>query len=235
MKFMKKICFLMVVCLLLSKSIFSQSIDCNGYFAHKVGTKMEMTIYDKKEKPSSFLKYAVTKNTSIAGGTDISYSNEVFDKKNKSIAKTEYSIKCQGGQFITELRNFISQSSPTSPDMEVSITGDKVLYPHKLVAGQVLPDAKVEVKTGMKGGMTLMTINTSITNRKVEGFETIETPAGKFECVKISYNFESKMTLGKLKGSCTEYLAKGVGVVKSENFDKNGKKTDSNVLTKLEK
>lgn len=215
-----------------TNTLFAQKSDCSGYFAHKAGTKLEMTVYNKKDKPTTTLKYEVLKNTPTSDGADIVFNNESYDAKNRLISKAEFTAKCQGSQFLTEVRNMSSEMMPQSADIQMSITGDKLIYPHKLSAGQTLPDASVAIKSTMQG-MTISSINTQITNRKVEGFETVETPAGKFECVKISYTYSSKLTLGRIEGTAIEYLAKGVGLVKSESFDKKGQKVSTQLLTKL--
>jgi hypothetical protein len=93
----------------------------------------------------------------------------------------------------------------------------------------------MEIKSGLESGFVVLTINMNVTNRKVESFETVETPAGKFECVKITYDSESKTKLFKTTSTNIEYLAKGVGVVKTETFDKKGRKSSSMMLTKLER
>lgn len=208
--------------------------DCNGYFAYKQGTKFELTHYDKKDKVALVLKYEVKKNVSTSTKTDIFYYNETYDNKNKLLSKGDYSIECKNGQVYADVRNISAFAVPKSADMEVDISGDKIIYPHNLNQGQKLPDATMEI-TGRMSNMSinLMNIKIAFTNRVVEGFEKISTPAGTFDCVKISYQADIKGGLLKSNDRTVEYLAKGVGIVKSETFDKNAKKTSSMLLTKL--
>jgi len=82
--------------------------------------------------------------------------------------------------------------------------------------------------------MTMMNMTISITNRKVEAVENVTTPAGTFECYKISYDIATKMMINvKMKG--TEWYAKNVGLVKSESYNNDGKLMGSNLLTGLTK
>jgi len=231
---MKKFSMLAVLIVLSASSLFAQKGDCNGYFAYKAGTKFEMTVYDKKDKPSNILKYEVVKNTATTDGAEITYSNESYDSKNKLLSKGEFTAKCQGTQFSTEVRNISTDMLPKSADIQVTVTGDKLVYPLKLSAGQTLPDASVETRSTMNG-IGISNISIAITNRKVESIETIETPVGKFEAVKISYSFSTKMTLAKMQGTAVEYLTKDIGLIKSETFDKNGKKVSSQIISKLER
>jgi hypothetical protein len=209
--------------------------DCNGYFAYQAGTKLELTQYDKKDKVSTLLKYKVKSNTPTSTGSIFLFHNQVMDKDGKQIVEGDYNIECKNGQIYADVTNIVS-SMATVSDAEVTITGDKLVYPFELKAGQLLDNVNYEVKQNMaNGGMTIMTLTVSITNRKVEGFETVTTPAGTFECVKISYDSDAKMSIMKNKTRCVEYLAKGVGLVKWESFDKKGKKESSQLLTKLER
>ena len=74
----------------------------------------------------------------------------------------------------------------------------------------------------------------SITNRKVEAIETITTAAGTFDCVKISYDVESKMMF-TIKAKGAEWYALETGLVKSESYDAKGKLTGSQELVKLKR
>ncbi len=219
----------------LSLAQSQETKDCNGYFAYQTGTKMELTMYDKKDKVSTVLKYQVEKSTPTTNGIDVFFSNQTYDNKGKLVVKGDFDMQCKDGQIYADVRNIASDIAPAA-DAEVSITGDKLTYPHNLTAGQKLDDVNCQIKQTMSGsGMTLLTVTMNITNRKVEGFETITTPAGTFECVKISYDYDTKVAFVKKQGRSVEYLAKGVGLVKVESFDKKGKKESSQLLTKLEK
>jgi len=82
--------------------------------------------------------------------------------------------------------------------------------------------------------MTVMNITIAITNRKVEAVENVTTPAGTFECYKISYDIDTKMMFTvKVKG--VEWYAKNVGLVKSESYSTDGKLMGSNLLVGVKK
>ena len=82
--------------------------------------------------------------------------------------------------------------------------------------------------------MTIMNMSVSITNRKVEAVENITTPAGTFECYKITYDVATKMMIN-VKMKATEWYAKNVGMVKSESYTSDGKLAGSTLLTGLKK
>ena len=79
-----------------------------------------------------------------------------------------------------------------------------------------------------------MNMNIKILNRKVEASESVNTLAGTFDCYKITYDMEMKSIINiTTKGA--EWIAKGVGVVKTEQYDKKGNLTGYTLLSKFEK
>jgi len=115
--------------------------------------------------------------------------------------------------------------------MEMSVEGGNLEMPWKLKAGDMLKDGDLKMSFS-SGGTTMMNMTTSITNRKVEAVENVTTPAGTYECYKISYEIATKMMINiKMKG--VEWYAKNVGLVKSESYSTDGKLMGSTVLSGL--
>ena len=82
------------------------------------------------------------------------------------------------------------------------------------------------------GGMN-MNMQVDITDRKVEKVETITVPAGSFECYVIYSNSYSKMMMVNQNFPSRSWLAKGVGMVKTESYNKKGKVINTMVLTSM--
>jgi hypothetical protein len=118
-------------------------------------------------------------------------------------------------------------------NMDIKVDVEQMTLPSNLKAGQVLNDGRVTAEIS-NNGIKILTINTLITDRKVEGFEKVTTPAGTFDCVKITYTLETKMMF-KITMSGAEWFAKDVGVVKTEAYNKKGKLESSSMITKIEK
>ena len=72
-----------------------------------------------------------------------------------------------------------------------------------------------------------------ITHRKIEGKETITTPAGSFECIKISSTIKIKNIIGYEMQSI-EWISKGNGVIRTESY-RGDKMKGYSLLTKLSK
>lgn len=230
---MKKIHSVLAALVFLLNADLAFTQDCGGYFNFKKGMKVEMTSYDKKDKPTLSTKFEVIDYKPIDGGVSLAFAHEAYDAKGKLVSKSESVGKCIGGDYYTDIRNINSDVMPKSPDMKLTVTGDQMIYPRDMKVGDELKNASINVKTGFEGGMTIMNMNANITNRKVEAYETVETPAGKFDCAKITYTMNMKF-MGNRTLKCIEYLAKGVGMVKTEQFDEKGNRQTYMVVTKIE-
>ena len=79
-----------------------------------------------------------------------------------------------------------------------------------------------------------MTMTMNIFNRSIVGEESISTPAGTFDCIKMTYDFDSKMGIIKVRGSAEQWYTKDQVMVQSITKNKKGKEIGKSVLTKLE-
>jgi hypothetical protein len=95
-----------------------------------------------------------------------------------------------------------------------------------------LNDGEVSMAISNQMGMKIMTMSTRLTNRTVEGFEDITTPAGTFKCAKITSDIEAKVMM-KMKLKMVEWISENVGTVRSESRDEKGKLNSYTVLTSI--
>ncbi|MFT4831458.1 MAG: hypothetical protein ACI815_001106 [Psychroserpens sp.] len=205
------------------------SQDCSKYFPMDEGTKFQITVYDKKDKVSGIMDYVV-KEVSENSATMF---YEMHDEKGKMITSSEYGITCTNDGITID---FSSMMSPELlgqyEEMEVEMTGTDLLYPNNLNVGQSLPDADVLMTVKMPP--LNMKMNMNFFNRKVEGNESITTPAGTFDCYVITYDSEAKMGI-KMTSSNKLWLSEGYGMVKQETYNKKGALIGKSILTAFEK
>ncbi len=128
-------------------------------------------------------------------------------------------IQCADGMMMMDM----SMNLPQTPQMQnVNATASNIYteYPASMQVGEQLKDASMQMdidNNGMK-----QSIDMQVTNRTVEGKETITTSAGSWECFKISYNTKLKMkTMGiglpAMNMDNTEWFAPGFGIVKTQS------------------
>jgi hypothetical protein len=227
---MKQLLLIAIFCYSSLSALLAQ--DCPMYYPDKENTQMEYKQYDKKGGLSGSSVQKITSIKKAAGSTEIAVSAESFDAKGKSLGTANLTARCEGGVFYVDMTNYLGQQSTDAyKDMEMSVEGGNLEMPSGMKAGDILKDGDLKMSFS-SGGMTVMNMSVAITNRKVEAIENLTTPAGTFECYKISYDIATKMMITvKLKG--VEWYAKNVGMVKSESYSKDGKLQGSTVLSAL--
>lgn len=115
-------------------------------------------------------------------------------------------------------------------DMDMDISGTNIELPNDLDIGKKLKDANMVMSINM-GGIT-MNMTMDMVNRTVDAKESITTPAGTFNCFAISYESQVKMGI-KTSFTIKEWIAEGVGVVKTESYNKKGKLMGYSELTSI--
>jgi hypothetical protein len=228
---MKQLLLIAIFCYSSIATLIAQ--DCPMYYPDKENTQMEYKQYDKKGGLSGSSIQKITGIKKLPGSTEITVNAESFDAKGKSLGKVDLKARCEGGVFFVDMTNYMGpQSSEDYKDMEMSVEGGNLEMPSSMKAGDLLKDGDLKMSFS-SGGMTIMNMSVSITNRKVEAVENLTTPAGTYECYKISYDITTKtMGIGaKMKG--VEWYAKNTGMIKSETYSKDGKLQGSTVLEAL--
>lgn len=208
--------------------------DCASYIPSKEGSVFESTNYNKTGK-------SVSKTESKIASVKIDGTKKTFTVTssttvNGQAVNLEYDMICDKGSFSVNLKNlYAAQLIGQYKGMKTDIEADNLIYPSSMSVGQELPDASLKITATMEGmppNMSGMAITMDVKNRKVSARESVTTPAGTFDCYKIEYDVTSKTIVAVNIHAC-EWVAENVGVVKSENYDKNGQVESYTLLTLL--
>lgn len=206
------------------------------FFPTNEGTVLVYKTFDKKEKEINQVRYTITHLKNKGTETDITYLLESIDPKDKLVFKDEITISQKGDKLYMDMSNFVNkaafQQNGEIPS-EVTVTGNNMEIPSNPNPGDVLPDAHVTM--GMSVGFINMKVSAEITNRKVEAIENLTVKAGTFKTYKFSSEVNSTALGLKTKSRSIEWYAKGIGVVKSETYDKNDKLLSYMELIELKK
>ena len=215
------------------QSVLSQA-NCSKYYPMIEGASFEYTNYDRKGKSDGTASYKVT-NVSTAGeNTSATMAMELNDKKGKEIYKTDYSFTCTGNMVTVDYKSLIPTNMLEQyKDMEMDISGTDLELPNNLSVGQQLTDANITLKISMSG----VNINTTVdlVNRKVEKKETVTTSAGTFDCFVIYTDNKVKAMMVNQSFPSRVWFSEGVGMIKQESYNKNGKLIGSTELTAFSK
>ena len=227
---MKKSIIISFLGLLLVACVFAQ--DCPLYYPDAVNSQLEYQQFDKKGKLSGSSIQKITDFKKTSGGYEVKVSAETFDEKGKSLGTMNLESRCQGGVYYIDMKNLVgAQTLEAYKDMEMQVEGGNLEMPASMKTGDVLKSGDMKISFA-SGGMSIMNMTFNVSNRKVEAVENVTTPAGTFECYKISYDVATKMMVNvKTKG--TEWYSKGIGLVKSESYSTDGKLLGSVVLSSV--
>ena len=228
---MKKLALLFYLLLWL---VSEASAQCtNPYYNFKQGMLLEMTSFDSKGKITSKTISEIKSVAKSGNGLNADIDFRLIDDKGNDISSGSYQIKCNNGVLQIDVSRMIPQESlQVFKDMEATIEMTELQLPSDLQVGSSLPDASFMMKT--QSDQMPMTFTFDIVNRKVESKESITTSAGTFECFKITYDVNSKIVFANTKMKGVDYVAKGVGTVKTETYKSNGKIAGYTQLTKFE-
>ncbi len=193
------------------------------FFPTKKGTVLEYKTYDKKDNESGTIRYTIKDIKSEGENMDITYLIEYIDAKDKSQLKEELTIQKKGDRLFIDMSTFfnkviLQKAGDKAPNIEIK--GTDMEIPSNLKPGDILPDSNVNI--AMKMGFINIKMSANITDRKVVAQEKIAVKAGKFDSYKITSMVSSNAMGMKTNSPTTEWLVKGIGMVKSETFDKKG-------------
>lgn len=212
--------------------------QCNTYFNFKEGAEYEMTHYSVKDKVTGKSLSQILSVDDNGGVLTAHIKGTAFDKKGEEITSMNFEYICDNGVLKMDMNKFIPVDMfGSDTDIEFEMKGDYLELPKSLEIGQSLKDGMIEGKMTMEGNpaMANMALAVKIFNRKVEAKEDITTPAGSFSCYKISYEMESSTKVmginNKVNLKGIDYLSEGVGVIKTESYNKKGNLSSYSLLT----
>jgi hypothetical protein len=214
--------------------IIDVNAQCKSpYYKLKEGTVIVMESFDNKDKFQTRQETKVLKFDETADGFEATIGYKVTDKKGKTASEGEYKMSCSQDVFKIDMSNFVPAESMTGfENMEVDVQMDQLEYPSSLSVGSTLKDASITITT--QNSPIPMKMEVNITDRKVEGKEMVTTPAGTFDCYKISYNTSSKMMIAKMNYFSIEYLSENSGAVKTETYKSNGNLVGYTLITQYD-
>jgi hypothetical protein len=230
---MKRYFILLVIAFAAGQTSKAQS-SCSTYYPLVDGANFQYTNYDKKGKEDGQINYKVADVQNNGDTTNATMMMEMMDKKGNTYT-SDYEIACDGNVVKIDFKSLMNdQMLSQMGDVEMDISGTDVELPNSLSVGQALPDANMQLKMKMGGGINMNT-NVETINRKVEKQESVTTPAGTFDCYVLYSETKTKMMMANSIFPSRTWLAEGVGIVKQESYNKKGKLIGSMVLTQYSK
>ncbi len=222
---MKKL-FIMAALFLVSSTGYSQ---CNQYYKLKKGTSWAITSYNAKGKLEGKMTQNVVEYKETSSGFEAELQMVFTDDKGEEVMNNTTTLTCKDGVVYFDVNDLVPQAQMEAmQNFEISMEGNGMEIPANLKAGQQLKDAHVIMH--IDASPMKMTFKIDVTDRKVVAEENLHTPAGDFNCFKLSQKTSMK-TMGTIETKSIEWYAKEVGMVKSESYNKKGKMMGYSILT----
>lgn len=228
---------LAIVCLIAIGTVNSAKAQiCNTYYFMKANSTVEQTHFDEKGKLALRTEYKVGDISSVDNGSEAAVMQKVMDKKGKIISEGKANIRCDGDNLFIDMK-LSMPAGPVAPDGNIEGSTKKFYlpYPKNIKAGDKLENAKFSMSVDQSS--VIQTIEMFVRNRQAEAEESVTTPAGTWNCIRITYEMEMiTHTMGipirvRMKG--TEWYAPGFGVVKTQSFNKAGKLAGTSEITSI--
>jgi hypothetical protein len=191
--------------------------ECELFIPGEQGVQYEHTSYNKKGKVTGIYTQTLDKIESTDTAT-LYYLKQVHtDPKGKDPFETDLVFKCVGETFYVDMSAYIDQETMKAyEDMDVKVTTNEMNFPNNMVAGQHLNDGSVKIE--VTAGAMPMTFTIDIKNRLVEDIGEKATPAGTFECIRISEDVLSNFGFMKFNYHTVTWYSEKIGVVRSETY-----------------
>ena len=225
---MKKIIAILFIVTITSVNLLAQ---CDKLFDYKEGTTWEWTNYNKKGKEEGKTIQKVSNINSTAEGLVVGLSTTIITSDGEEFPPMEMDMICKDGVIYYDMKKFVPDEylKDEESGTEIKIEGTNLEMPANMKAGDYLKDASVKMNIGGASAPIPINMTVDIINRVVESEETLNTPAGDFDCFVITQTTKTKLMMSFSIDS-KEWYSPGIGMVKSESYKK-GKLTNYSILT----
>ncbi len=224
--------FLSLIC----QSYMAGDDNCNGYYPTKAGTVYEISSYNGNDKLTGVAKYGISDAVTAGDTLILSVSGAWNDNNGKPLHTSSFKVKCLHSTVFMNMSNMgLLDPKQTFPGKgSVTMQGDYLNIPSNPHPDEVLKSGTLTIildHTRKKDTIPWL-ITSTISNRRVEKMEKITTPAGTFNCVKITYDV-STFTIFVVKSHVAEWYALNTGIVRSERYSEDGQIQGYSVLTSI--
>ncbi|MCK8490505.1 MULTISPECIES: hypothetical protein [Spirosoma] len=216
----------------------SRAQDCMG-IALKSGMSFELSTFNAKDKPTGKITYQVKDVHKEGSSTVMDIVAQFQDEKGNQRPPYPIHYTCTGDELVADLSGMAQGMQSSMKDMEMKLKTNKLVYPRKLSVGQKLDEGKMEADI-LTNGTPMMNMMMTMSNRQVEGQESVTTPAGTFDTYKItsdiSYENRPLAIPIPIRGTMrvVSYRSNNQLLdIKSENYNKNGKLMGYTLLSKV--
>jgi hypothetical protein len=220
---MKRLLVIFIIFLAGAPFVFSGDV----FFPAKKGMVLLTANLNSNSRVESYNLLTVKEISESGNNMTVTYNLQILDKNRKPSDKSpgrEYSVNILNGVLMSRI-DTIMDSFFAEKKMKYTITTGSYPVPSDMTAGTRIEDTwmKMIVSVPVIGDVTA---DVAITNIRCTGIEAVTVPAGTFEACKVTQTVTTT-TKGwgqsKIVNTRATWYVKGIGVVKSINYDEKGK------------
>jgi hypothetical protein len=214
------------------EKVASAPVACGKMIFFQSGAEIGSKTYDGsgKEVSSQYVKIVDVKNENGMTVAYVESSDTILAYRH--VTNMKYNYKCDGRSIYFDLTSILRSSAQ---GQNAKFEGSVIEYPIAVSAGQTLPDANGTMSIEKGGRKT--TVKYHYKDRKVAGKEDVTTPAGSWNCYKISNTVAVEMDIpgmsekdkkmieartNQMKTTSVTWFSPDFGIVKMEMYQ-NGK------------
>lgn len=204
-------------------ALFSQN-NIPYFLNGEVGTTSVMNIYIGADRKIGQQTFKILRKQSIKDTIIINYS---CITTGMGTIKLYYTVKFFDDTSYIQLANFLSVDRLVKSG-SLSLSPEWLPVPAELKENQKLQGYSMIRDYGSRQ------ITTTVNNKQTEGFETIDTDAGTFDCITITYTIESDTGHGIFVSNYKEWHNKDIGLVKQESYTAKGSLENTFLLKSID-
>jgi hypothetical protein len=208
------------------------SSGCSTFFWFKKGAVMEYAMTDGKGKTIAHTITTIEDVHQDGAALVADYSTSYNDNKN-----IKASYRCEGDKLYMNMKSLFNNEQFQRSGMEMEVKDAYISFPWQMKEGDNLEDAAFEIKA-KRQGKDFMTMRSVVNHRKVDAMEKVTTPAGTWDCMKLT---ETRTTTTEMMGKqvssndtkSVQWFAPAAGLVKFESYDPAGNVTSRSELVSI--
>lgn len=222
---MKKLVLLLLVTFV-SSSLFAQ---CDKMFDFKEGTNWTWANYDKKGKLLGKTIQKVEEFSIDGDNRTAVISVTRADSKGEQTEPISMEMTCVAGVISVDMKKFLPTEYLEDGEAELKVETENLEIPMSLNKGDKLKDGSIKMSMNEDSPIPI-NVTVTISDRRVVDEEVLNTPAGEFDCAVMEQTISTKVMMSIIMKS-KEWYTPGVGMIKSESYNKKGKLTGYSLLT----
>ncbi|MBR4882472.1 MAG: hypothetical protein IKU18_01200 [Bacteroidales bacterium] len=200
------------------------------YFCNKANTTLEYTRSTAEGEIKWYHSMAIKEAHNNGDTTTINYTSYIENHKNKpyygkqpaelTAAITKQGVTLNVAESVAAVFRTLFPGNT-----RITSTGGESALPSNMAPGDTLPDVYASVK------VLGMTMKITVTQRQVLRFETIQTPAGSYNCIVIREQ-KSEKGMGRNRHTIADtWYSKGIGMVRHDTYNLKMELLTSEILT----